>query len=192
MTSREILEQRTRVAIIKTCLALFLKYGKWYHYATMGKMIELLKQYHDIEIGRRTLWYHLTMLENEGIFTRTERTRKNDLGRKHYTSSLTKLTQKGFYYLKKLGRWGQTMTGKLKNLLNFPNTKRDATKRLNRQAELSAKSYNERESSHSPTSSHTSVLTMSGLPEICKGIKPISHGDFSWGLPQPGPYCRVK
>lgn len=79
------------------------KHGKNFSFAAQQTQLNLLKKFHNIDIQRRMLNYHLADLRAEGLIRTYRRTHRREDGTLCLLSSATCLTIKGALFLYKMG-----------------------------------------------------------------------------------------
>jgi len=93
----------TKVATFVTISKIIQKHNTNWSYASQNTYLNLLTLFHNIEIRRRMLNYHLADLRRQGLIKTWRRTKRNEDGTLCLLSSATCLTMKGALFLYKLG-----------------------------------------------------------------------------------------
>ena len=93
----------SKYSVLVTCAGVIHKYkGNW-GTASQNTILGLLKTFHDIDIKRRQLGYHLADLRSEELIRTIKRHRRDPDGTICYNSSATCLTIKGCLFLYRKG-----------------------------------------------------------------------------------------
>ncbi len=92
-------------AILSSLFGVAVHYDKKYCYPSQGKLLQLLRDYHGVDISRRTLNRDLLDLVSDGYIKRLRRIRRIPSGSIQFTSTLYKFTAKAFIWLNSLARW---------------------------------------------------------------------------------------
>lgn len=95
--------QLTKFSTLTTVSKVIQAHRKDWCYAAQQTLLNLLKKFHNIAIGRRMLNYHLADLRKEGLIKTYGRIHRREDGTICLLSSATCLTLKGAYYLYKKG-----------------------------------------------------------------------------------------
>ena len=101
-------------AVAETLSSVCSKYGKVYCYPSQLTIMRLVKDYHDIEISRRTLNRVLRWLEDHGYFSRTKRHRAGPDGRMLFGTTMYKLKKKLFIRLNSIKKWVDRVSSPLR------------------------------------------------------------------------------
>ncbi len=101
--------------VLVTITAILRKYGGNWCYASRFKMLELLKNYHGIDIGYRQLGNHLADLRNAGLIKSIRRIHRRSDGTICLLTSARCLTMAGCKYLISRGfTWAKNHLQRLK------------------------------------------------------------------------------
>ena len=100
----------TLEGVMETISSVCAAHGKAYCYPSQLTLLRLLKDYHGIEISRRTLNKVLRWLEDHHYFKRTRRHRARPDGRILFSTTLYLLKKKLFIRLNSLKKWGDRVS----------------------------------------------------------------------------------
>lgn len=95
--------QRSKIATLVTVSKVIEAHTNFWCYASQRTLLNLLYKFHQIEIKRRQLNYHLADLRREGLVRTWKRNYRREDGTFCLLSSATCLTLKGATLLYKLG-----------------------------------------------------------------------------------------
>jgi len=109
---------KKKFAILHTLWSICAKHQKLYCFPSVGRIQEYLHRYHGFCIRRRTIFWHLRWLEDEGWIKRQRRAKRMKDGTFKGSSSLYFITDKAAKYLKKIVNFGRKLVSSLRQL-NF-------------------------------------------------------------------------
>ena len=101
-------------AVMETISSVCSKHGKAYCYPSQITILRLLKEYHGIDISRRTLNKVLRWLEDHRYFKRTRRHRAGPDGRILFATTLYQLKKKLFIRLNSIKKWADRVSSPLR------------------------------------------------------------------------------
>jgi hypothetical protein len=101
-------------AVAETLSSISCKYGKAYCYPSQLTIMRLLKEYHGIDLSRRTLNRVLRWLEDEKYFSRTRRHRAGPNGRMLFGTTMYQLKKKLFIRLNRIKKWVERVSSPLR------------------------------------------------------------------------------
>jgi DNA-binding HxlR family transcriptional regulator len=101
-------------AVAETLSSVCSKYGKAYCYPSQLTILRLVKDYHDIDISRRTLNRVLRWLEDHGYFKRTRRHRAGSDGKILFATTMYELKKKLFIRLNSIKKWVDRVSSPLR------------------------------------------------------------------------------
>ena len=90
------------LSIVCTIAAVCAKYNNKYCFITQERFLQLLKEFYDITISRRTLNYHLKELEENNYIKRRRRITRNKDGTVRTLPTMYALGQKAYFLFKRV------------------------------------------------------------------------------------------
>lgn len=101
-------------AVVETISSVCCKHGKAYCYPSQLTILRLVKEYHGIEISRRTLNRVLRWLEDHHYFKRVRRHRAGRDGRILFATTMFVLKKKIFIRLNSIRKWAERVSSPLR------------------------------------------------------------------------------
>ena len=107
--------QLSKISTLCTVAHVIKSHNSFWSYTSQKKYLELLREYHEVDIGVRQLNYHLADLLREGLIERIKRTHREINGQIHRQTSAIAITMKGWLLLGKKGiTWAYSWLNKLR------------------------------------------------------------------------------